>query len=219
MNDKKQESKPIEATVSATDMVELKRDMQHAQVTAWLQKNQQQLIAGAVVFALVLIGFSLWKEQQNTQKESAALLYMKATNVQDKEQRAALLASVRKDYAQTGYATLATLQQSKLGDDESRKASLQALVDGHGLPEVVWQARLDLAVLHIDMGDAAAAKALLATRLGKHYEQARYALLAQVEEEAEAKAGMIQKALDAESHDTELVAKLEAELALLKAAQ
>ncbi|MDX8384508.1 MAG: tetratricopeptide repeat protein [Ghiorsea sp.] len=219
MNNKKQDSAPIEATVSATEMVELKRDMQHAQLTAWLEKNQQQLIAAAVVVLLALVGVSLWKEQQRTQQESASLLYMKAMSVADQAQKDALLGSVVKDYAGTGYAILARQKQGSGDNLEAKKASLEALMHGHAVAEVSWQARLDLAELHLAQGERTEAKALLETRIGKHYEQARYALLVKTTEDAAEKKTWIEKALNAESHDTELVATLEAELALLQAAE
>ncbi|MDX8388482.1 MAG: tetratricopeptide repeat protein [Ghiorsea sp.] len=217
MNDKKQENNPVEETISAAEMVELKRDMQSAKVTDWLQNNQQQIIAGAIVFVLVLVGVSLWKEQQITYKSSAALLYMKALNVTDVTQRDALLDTVMKDYADTGYATLAKLQKVKLGGADVKEASLKGLANGQGAPELVWQARLDLAELLIGAARVDEAKKILEERLGKQYEQARYALLSSIEVNKEEKAALIQKSLDASSNDNNLTAKLEAELALLRA--
>lgn len=217
MNDKKKENGPVEELISATDMVELKRDMQSAKIADWLQNNQQQLIAGAVIIVVVLIGLSLWKEQQLTQSNSAALLYMKATNITDKQERTALLDSVIKDYADTGYATLARLQKAKNIEAADKTLQLEALVEGHAAPELSWQARLDLAELFIQEGKIEEAKAVLAERLGKHYEQARYALLARVASDKDEKMSLIQKSLDAELHDNDLVAELEAELAQLRA--
>jgi len=75
VNKKTQDNTPIEGMIDATDIVELKRDMQSAKVIAWLEYNQQQLIAGAVVLVLILVGVSLWKEQKLSQKNSAALVY------------------------------------------------------------------------------------------------------------------------------------------------
>ncbi len=219
MNDKKQENNPIEEIISAEDLVELKRDMQSAKVTEWLHKNQQQLIAGAVVLVLLLVGFSLWKEQQLAQKNSAALIYMKAVNTTDAAQRKALLDSVIKDYADTGYAILARLKQAGSDDVVEKIAGLEALVNSKGAPEVVWQARLDLAEVHMATGNIEEARKLLAVSSGKYYEQARYYLLSRITTDAAEKAELIQKSLDSESSDNDLVAQLEAELAVLRAAK
>ena len=217
MKDKKQEETPLEPVISATDLVELKRDMQSAQVVDWLHKNQQQIIAAAVVFLLVLVGLSLWKEQQITQKSSAALLYMKATNTQDASQGSALLDSVMKDYADTGYATLAQLQKAKHADAASKRSSLEALINGHGAPELAWQARLDLGELLIAEGKAEEAKAVLDVRTGKQYEQMRFYLLSRLAVDTAEKETLIQKSLDAESNDNDLSVMLKAELATLRA--
>ena len=103
---KKEENAPVEGIIDGTDFVELKRDMQSAKVIAWLEYNQQQLIAGAIVLLLALVGVSVWKEQQLTEKNSAALLYMKAINTADETQRASLLHTVTSEYAGTGYAEI-----------------------------------------------------------------------------------------------------------------
>lgn len=216
MNDKKQEESPLNEMISATDMVDLKRDMQNAQLTDWLQKNQQQLIAGAVVFVLLLVGFSLWQEQQRTMKGSAALIYMKAVNTSDEAARNSLLDSVITDYASTGYATLAKLRKATSSDAAVKQENLEALIANKGAPELVWQARLDLAELHIASGQTEAAAKVLEERLGKQYEQARFYLLSRLATDDQEKAELIQKSLDAESLDNDLVAELEAELALLR---
>lgn len=207
----------MEALITAEDMIELKRDMQNAKVTEWLQKNQQQLIAGTVVFVLLLAGVSLWKEQQLAEKNAAAMVYLKAINTTDKTEQKALLDSINHDYAGTGYATLAKLKQASSGDKEARIAALKALMAGQGTPELVWQSRLDLAALYIADGQLEDAKALLNERSGKAYEQLRYYLLSRITTDQQEKADMIQKSLDAESNDNDLVADLEAELALLRA--
>lgn len=217
MNNKKQENSSVEDAVSAVDMVELKRDMQNAKLTEWLHKNQQQLIASVVVLALVLVGLSLWKEQELNQKNSAALLYMKAVNTTDEAERVALLDAVIKDYATTGYATLAQLQKVKSGDVQSKESSLKLLSNTDAAPELVWQARLDLAELYIAEGKEDEAKQMLEVKLGKQYEQMRYYLLAQVVSDRNEKIKWIEKSLAAPSNDNELVEELKTSLALLRA--
>jgi len=216
---KEQENTPVEGIVDGSEFVELKRDMQSAKLIAWLQYNQQQLIAAGVVLVLALVGSSLWQAQQQTQKEAAALMYIKATNNLDAAERFALLDAVIKEYPDSGYATLARLQKSAAQDVETRKVALQALIDHKGAPEFVWQARLDLASIYIAEGKVEKAKAMLDSRLGKHYEQARYAMLSNITDDVGEKEILIQKALDAESLDNDLKANLEAELAQLKASK
>ncbi len=216
MSNKKQKKNPIEGVVDGTDFVELKRDMQSAKVIAWLQYNQQQLIAGAIVLVLVLIGSSLWQAQQASQKEAAALMYIKATNTSDMATKKALFDEVIETYPESGYATLARLQKSASSNTDERILALQALMEGEGVPEFVWQARLDLAEVYLEENNNDQARAVLEARVGKQYEQARYALLARLAKGDE-KVTLIQKALAAESHDNDLNAALEAELAQLQA--
>ncbi len=213
---KKEEKTPVEGIIDGTDFVELKRDMQSAKIIAWLEYNQQQLIAGAIVLLLALVGVSVWKEQQLTEKNSAALVYMKAINTTDETQRASLLDTVTSEYAGTGYAILAKLQKIKISDAPEKQVLLRSLIESKVAPEFAWQARLDLAELLIVEGKGAEAEEVLAERLGKEYEQARYALLASLTEDEAEKATLIQKALDAVSNDSDLVANLEAELASLR---
>jgi len=219
VNKKKEENSPVEGIVDGTDFVELKRDMQSAKVIAWLQYNQQQLIAGAVVLVLLLVGASFWKERELAQKEAAALMYIQAVNNPNKEEQAALFEGVIKTYPESGYAELAALQQSSAADVDKRKEALKMLLEGHGAPELSWQARLDLAEVYLASGETDKANELLKSRVGKHFEQARYALLAKAASNSDEKIAFLQKAVVAESHDKDLKANLEAQLALLKEAK
>lgn len=217
MSNKKQKDKPVEGVIDGTDFVELKRDMQSARVIAWLQYNQQQLIAGVVVLVLALVGSSLWQAQQASQKGAAALLYIQATNTSNMEEKATLFDNVIAAYPDSGYATLARLQKSTNASVDEQKSALQALIDGKGAPEFVWQARLDLAEVYLAENNHEQAKEVLSARVGSEYEQARFALLAKMAVDADEKMTLIQKALDATSHDNDLNAALEAKLAQLKA--
>ena len=217
MSKKKQENNPVEGIVDGTDFVELKRDMQSAKVIAWLQYNQQQLIAGVVVVVLALIGSSLWQAQQANQKEAAALMYIKATNTSNLDEKNALMDGVTESYPDSGYATLARLKKSASANTDEQIAALQALIEGKGVPEFVWQARLDLAEVYLAENNHEQAKAVLASRVGKQYEQAQFALLARLAMDDDEKMTLIQKALAAESHDNDLNAALEAELEQLQA--
>ncbi len=219
VSNKKEEKAPVEGIVDGTDFVELKRDMQSAKIVAWLQYNQQQLIAGVVTFVLILVGISLWKEREQSQKEAAALMYIEAVNKSNAEERYALLDSVVKTYPDSGYATLANLQKEAQPNTDEKKAALQALIDAHGAPEFVWQAKLDLAEVYLAEQDVAQAEALLDKRFGKHYEQARFALLVRTANNNAEKIELLEKALAAESHNKDLKAALESELAKLQASE
>ncbi|MDQ7003541.1 MAG: tetratricopeptide repeat protein [Ghiorsea sp.] len=217
MSNKKKNDMPIEGVIDGTDFVELKRDMQSAKVIAWLQYNQQQLIAGAVVLVLGLVGSSLWQAQQASQKEAAALLYIQATNTSNMEEKAALFDNVIATYPDSGYAILARLKKSTQSGVDEQKSALKSLIGGQGAPEFAWQARLDLAEIFISEHRHEKAKEILLSRMGSEYEQARFALLAQATVDTDEKMTLIQKALDAASHDEDLNAALKAELAQLKA--
>ncbi len=219
VNKKKEKNSPAEGIVDASDFVELKRDMQSAKIVAWLEYNQQQLIAAAIVLVVGLVGVSWWKEQQKAEKNAAALLYMQAVNAQDKSEKKALLDKVDSAYADTGYALLAKLQKLPLSDEATKQALLRQIMQAEVAPEFIWQARLDLAELLLQEGKQDEAAELLEQRLGKQYEQARYALLASMAQDKDQKIAWIQKALDAPSHDNDLAASLQAELASLQLGQ
>jgi len=209
----------VEEIITATDMVDLKRDMQQAKINAWLQKNKQLLVALAVVGLLVLLGSSVWKEQQLAHKNAAALLYLQAINETETAERTALLDAVTQDYADTGYATLAQLQKIRGADMQTKESVLKELIAGKGAPELVWQARLDLAELYLAEGRHEDVQDVLGQHFGAHYEQVRYYLLSRVAVDDKKKSELIQKSLDAEVTDNELAATLESELALLRVAQ
>ncbi len=219
MSDKKRKNAPVEGIVDGTDFVELKRDMQSAKIVAWLQYNQQPLIAGAITLVLILVGVSLWKEREQSQREAAALMYIEAMNKSNADERYAMLDSVIQTYPDSGYAILANLQKVTHPDADEKKAALRALIDSHGAPEFVWQAKLDLAEVYLAEQKPDQAKVLLSEHFGKHYEQARFALLARMAKHKAEKVELLEKALAAESHDQDLKATLESELAQLQASE
>lgn len=194
------------------EMAELKQDMRSAQVTHWMQKNQQLLMAVAAAIVMIMFAFGLWSEHQKTEKESAAMMYYQGVGVQDAAQKQALLEQVIRDYADTAYAVLAHLRLASITSPEMH---LQAIIDHQGAtPELRWQARLDLAEYQIEQGKQEAAKALLQEHTGNQFEQLRYALLAKLSSGDERK-GYLQKALDSISNDGVLKESLEAQLAQL----
>jgi len=214
---KKQPEEPLQGEVEiAAEMQDLKRDMRSAKLVDWLQKNQQQLLAGAVVIVLALAAGGLWAEKQKTYKQSAAIVYYQALAVSDDKQRQALLETIVSDYPDTAYATLAHTRLATLGD---REVHLRAVMtNDDAMPELKWQARLDLAEWFIESGKLDEAKSLLVEKTGKQFEELRFYLLAQTLTGSE-KTDALQKALDAVSNDSILKAEIEAQLASQKVGQ
>jgi len=209
---KNQSEEPMQEmdTQLGAEMDELKRDMRSAKITNWFEKNQQQLIAGAVIVLMAMAGAGLWSEKQKTYKESAAMMYFQALSVVDNTQRQALLEAVVKDYADTGYAILAHVRLAPLTDTEKNLRAVIANDDA--TPEFRWQARLDLAEFFIAQGKVDESKSLLQATVGEQFQQLRYALLADIST-GETQKGYLQKALDAISNDAVLKADIESKLA------
>lgn len=186
----------------------MKRDMRSAQIVNWMQNNQQQLIAGAVAIVLVLAGGTLWLERNKSQKDSAATLYHQALSISDAEQKKAMLEMVINDFGDTGYGSLAHLYMAKLSNQP--EAHLNALIHGAAsTPELAWQARLDLAELHLGNGKVDEVKTLLAEAVGKQYEQLRHYLLAEASTQRAEKKKHLQMSLDSDSNDAFLKARVE----------
>ncbi len=193
------------------EMEELKRDVQAARLQAWLRAHQQSLMVGVVLFLLAAIGASLWLEHLRAQKEAAATLYHQAIAQTDREKRRAVLEEVTKNYADTAYALLARLQLAALTEDP--RPMLQDLLEDEDVPLAMrWQARLDLAEYLLYQGEKDAVRKWLDTRMGTHYEQLRYYLLAEASDDDEQRKAYLRKSLQAESHDEELKDRVAAEL-------
>jgi len=211
MNDKtvgKVTVMPDENAPLQEEMDELKREMRSAKWQEWVQENQQKIIGAVVVLLIVLMGSGVWIERDRSQSESAATLYQQAVNATDHTKKQALLDSVTQKFSSSSYAALAQMQLASV-DQANAETHLKALIQHHGaMPEWVWQARLDLAVIHIAKGDKAAAKSLLDEVVGKQYQQLRYYLLASVSDDATEKSKYLQKALNAVSNDHELEQKI-----------
>lgn len=216
-NKNKQPEQEPQETILAAEMDELKRDMRSAQLTAWIQQNQQQLIAGVVIFLLVMVGFSLWKENQKAKLDAASLLYQQALSAQEEDKKKVLFEQVLSDYPDSGYRLLSLMQLSAIVEDPTHV--LQQIVDGaDATPAIRWQAKLDMAEYQIAHEQADAAKAVLSERMGKQYEQLRNYLLASLSEGDE-KLAYLKKSADAESNDTLLKDKVESMIAKLEADQ
>jgi len=191
------------------DMLELKKDMKSAKLVDWLQKNQQLLWGAVLLLVIGMFAAGLWSEQQKNKQKAAAMMYYQSIALQNKVEQQAMLEQLMRDYGNTGYATLASLRLSVMKDKEKYLRAL--MVNKKIMPEIRWQATLDLADDFIEHGKKDAAKKLLATHVDASYEQLRYALLASIST-GDAKKSALQKALAAPSHDDILKARLKAEL-------
>ncbi|MDX8401167.1 MAG: tetratricopeptide repeat protein [Mariprofundaceae bacterium] len=210
MNDKG--SNPGEIPVEKTELEELQRDMRAAAIAAWAKRNQQALIAGALAFVLALAAAGLWLERDRTRLDSAASLYQQAQVEQDRAKRQAMLTRLSSDFAGTPYAIMAEMQLAAL-DAAHAEAHLKAVVESdEAMPEWIWQARLDLAALRLAANDKSGAQGWLAEPVGMPYRQLRQYLLAQASDSDAERKAHLEKALDAESHDEDLKARIEREL-------
>jgi len=209
-------SHPTDAAFSV-EMDDLKRDVQSAQLQAWLRKHQQSLTVAIVLILLALTAGSLWSEHLHSQKEAAASLYFQGLNQTEAAKKQAVLSDVAKDYGDTAYAVLARLQLAALA--ENPENDYRNIMNDESLAKSFrWQARLDLAEYYINNGKTAEANTLLTERTGKQYEQLRLYLLAQVSE-GDAKQQYLRQALEAESNDSLLKEKIESALGVTATAQ
>jgi len=214
---KKPEQEPVD--VSHEEMDELKRDMRSAQLTAWAQANQNKLIAGVVVFILLLVGISMWKEHRQAQRASAATLYHQALAAQPGGDRTSLLQTVMRDYDNTVYGGLSRLLLAASGDGKAAAYLQEVMARADMDAGIKTQARLDLAQLYLNKGDKAEARKVLATRGGADYEQLRHYLLAQAADTGAERLQHLQKARDAVANDAELSKRIEQEISAAGAAQ
>lgn len=216
--DKTPRGEPQEDRQAAAELEELKRDMRSAQVIAWARANQQQLIAAAVVLVMLLVAGGFWLEHERAQRTSAATLYHQAVSSADKANRKSLLEKITRDYGDTAYGALALMHLAQV-DSEHAEMHLQALINHPAaMPEWIWQARLDLAEIYLQRGDAQAARSILQAQMGKRYEQLRHYLLALSAGNTSEKTTHLQQALDAVSTDADLKRKIEMMLAEARAA-
>jgi len=207
---------PIEQPVAShEEMAELKREMRTAEWNDWFIKNQQSLLVAVGLVLAGLVAGGMWLEHSRSQQDAAATLYQQAVNESDTGNKKAMLESLVSKFASSSYAAMAQMQLT-LADSEHAEAHLQALSDhSSAMDEWKWQARLDLAQLKIEQGDADAAHVLLQQPVGKQYQQLRYFLLSTIAKDAAEKKQQLQKALDAAAPDQELKQRIETQLSLL----
>jgi len=127
----------------------------------WWNENGKTTTAGLVVGLGGVFGWTGWESYQNQVAESASAMFqLVATSAQEDR-----MADVRthgtalmEQYPDSGYAALTSLYLSKaaLSDQQTdeAKAHLQWVLDNAKLPELTTVARLRLARLALDAGNA-----------------------------------------------------------------
>lgn len=205
------------AEPSSMDMEGLKRDMRNAQLLDWMKQNSSALIAGVIVFILVIAGTAVWIERNKSERNAAATMYYQALAVVKDSDRKQLLDALVARHFGTTYTALAEMQLAHLDEAHAAK-HLQAVIDNaKSMPEWVWQARLDLARLLIAQGKQAEAAAKLQHSVGPAYEQLRQYLLAKASNDAAEKIGHLKQAQAAKSLDQDLARRIDSELQELEA--
>lgn len=224
MNSKSPKSKrqPREKAPDTThqELQELKQDMRSAQIIAWVQENQQKLMAAGVALIMVIVGVSLWFERRASVREAAAVVYHKALDVKDAGEKKSLLEQLVREYGDTAYAPLSLMLLSSLDREHATDHLKSLLAHPKRTREFEWQAYLDLAGLYIQQGDKQAARSVLkGLNVGPAYEQVFHVLMAEVAEDSDEKVKHYQQALDAKSYSTSLTQRIKERLKTLKAGQ
>ncbi|PIW51407.1 MAG: hypothetical protein COW18_01155 [Zetaproteobacteria bacterium CG12_big_fil_rev_8_21_14_0_65_54_13] len=216
MTQKRSDSDPIDVPAATQqEMTELKREMRSAEWNDWFIKNQQSMLVAVGLVLAGLVAGGMWLEHSRSQHDAAATLYQQAVNETDAARKKAMLEGLIREFSSSSYAAMAEMQLP-LVDTANAEAHLQALMDNSAaMDEWRWQARLDLAQLKIEQGDAAAAHTLLEQPVGKQYQQLRFFLLAMIATDTADKKQQLQKALDAAAPDPALKQRIETQLSLL----
>ncbi len=213
MNDK---ANPNQDAIPRTEIEEIRRDMRAAEMLAWAQRHQQQLIAAGVALALGLAGLGLWLEHRKTQRESAAMLYQQALAEKDEAKKRTLLERLSQEFGDAAYGAMAEMQLAAVDREHAAEHLKRVVEHPEAMQEWVWQARLDLARIALARSDRAAAARWLQEPVGPAFRQLRHYLLAQASESRDERLEHLNKALAADSHDEELKARIERELAALQ---
>jgi len=140
------------------------------ELKAWWGKWGTPIMAAVTVVCLAFAGMNgyRWYEKREAQNASVAyqsLLGAIATGAKD-EQIAQISGQIKKDYADTVFASLAALQVTKYesarGENLKAADELLWVIEKGKRPEFDTLARLRLASLYIDMKEPAKASAVLA---------------------------------------------------------
>lgn len=143
-------------------------DQQVESLKQWWAKHGRSTIVAVIAGLGIILGGRAWVDHKNSQSDGASMLYQAMlTAIQDGKPDAALEQGARilGQYQSTPYATLAALASAKVkmdqGDLTTARTHLQWVLD-HGKPqEMVNIARVRLARVLMDSGEAQQALTLL----------------------------------------------------------
>jgi len=134
----------------------------------WWSENGRSIIAGVVLGIAVIGGWRGWEGWQQSRAEAASDLHqqaMQAFGAGQRERLAELAGQLALDYADTPYAALSglALASAQVGEgDLAAAATTLQRVAGDGSGEAAQVARLRLARVQIEQGEADAALQTLA---------------------------------------------------------
>ncbi len=125
----------------------------------WWAKNGKFVIAAVVLGLGAVVGSRIWTEQRNSKAEQASLQYEQLLGLVEKgetDQAEQLAGGLLSGYADTPYATLATLLLARLkveqGENGAAESLLRQVAEGGDQPELALIARLRLARVQLADG-------------------------------------------------------------------
>ncbi len=127
----------------------------------WWQQNGKAIVIGSILGIGTLVGWQQWQSGMQESREAASQEYgvlldnMEKQNLQGVKESGA---TIMNNFAKTPYAALAALAVAKVnveeGDTASARTHLQKVVDQKDQPQFQHVARLRLARLVLDEGEA-----------------------------------------------------------------
>lgn len=148
--------------------LDLEEQEQLDEFKAWWKQYGTWVIALAALFVVTASGIQGWRWWSGKQKQEASVLYEQAQMAAGKKDPRAVkqvTAEIMDKYGSTGYASLAAWMAARFnleaGDKKSAMAQFQFALDHAGDDAMRDLARLRLATLKLDAGDAAGALGLL----------------------------------------------------------
>jgi len=148
---------------------DLEEQEQIDELKAWWARWGNLITGIAVAFAVASVGWQGWKWYQRKQSAEAAGLYAvleQAATAGDAATAREMTGKIVDDYSGTAYATLASLRSAKIqsdaGDSDNAALPLEWVMKNADLAAVRDIARMRLAAVRLNAGDAAAAEALMA---------------------------------------------------------
>jgi predicted negative regulator of RcsB-dependent stress response len=148
---------------------DLEEQEQLAELKAWWAQWGNLITGVVAAVAVASVGWQGWQWYQRSQSAQAGALYamvQKAASEDDVAGVRQATGQIIENHGRSAYASLAAMvsaqMQAAAGDRENAALALEWVMDNADLAVTRDIARLRLAAVKLDMGDAAAAEALLA---------------------------------------------------------